>query len=244
MNYYISLIERKAKTIRRLLSSGDFRTLSVGFKRNMHIITEQVKAIPYYVFADLEDRRYGGKCTNRIVKLRHYDQGANDLQNTDYRCIEQLFKAVPLRLDDVFVDVGCGEARVLTYHDRHGFRGRLIGVELDHEVALRAARRAEHCGNAVIINKNIMDCPDVIRDGTAFFLANPFSGRVLKSFLELIEKNGKNGVRLYYFCDYGRRVIDCRDGWNILWRGMVSRPPWTGIHATIYEYNAAAMTDR
>lgn len=244
MNYYISLIERKAKTVRRLLSSGDLKTLNVGFKRNMHIIAEQVKAIPYYVFADLEDRRYGGKCTNRIVKLRHYNQGANDLQNTDYRCIEQLFKTVPLRPDDVFVDVGCGEARVITWHDRHGFRGRLIGVELDKEVASRAARRAEHCENALIINKSILDCSDVIRDGTAYFLFNPFNWEVLKSFLEMIEKNGKNGVRLYYLCDYGRHVIDNRKGWNILWRGTVSRPPWKDLPATIYEYNAATKTDR
>ena len=243
MNYYISLIMRKAKTVQRLLASGDLKTLNVGFKRNVHIIADQVKAIPYYVFADLEDRRYGSKCTNRIVKLRHNNQDANDLQNTDYRCIEQLFKAVPLRPDDVFVDVGCGEARVLTYHDRHGFRGRLIGVELDKEVASRAARRAAHCENAVIINKNILDCHDVIRDGTVFFLANPFSGRVLKSFLEMIENNGKNSARLYYLYDYGRRLIDDREGWNILWRGTVSRTPWKDLSATIYEYNTGINTD-
>lgn len=61
-------------------------------------------------------------------------------------------------------------SEVLTYYDRHGIHGRLIGVELDEEIASRAARRVAHCENAEIINKNILDCSDVIADGTAFFL--------------------------------------------------------------------------
>ena len=237
MNYFLSLITRKAKTAKRLLASGDLSTLNVGFRRNMHIIEDRIRAIPYYVFADLEDRRYGGRCTNRTIASKHYDQGAHDLQNSDYRCIEQLFQAVPLRPDDVFVDVGCGEGRVLTYHDRHGFHGRLIGVELDEEIAVRAARRVAHCENAEVINRNILDCSEVIRDGTAFFLFNSFNAYVLKSFLELLEKNGGNGIRLYYFCDYGRRLLDNRPGWLVLWRGKVTRPPWPDLPATIYEYN-------
>ena len=57
--------------------------------------------------------------------------------------------------------------------------------------------------------------------------------------IELIEKNGRNGVRLYYFCDYGRRLLDDRPGWHwhVLWRSKVTRPPWPDLPATIYEYN-------
>lgn len=107
MNYYSSLITRKVKTVKRLLALGDLKTLQVGFKRNIHIIANRIKAIPYFIFADLEDRRYGGKCTNRTVALKHYDLGAHAVQNSDYRCTEQLYDAFPLRLNDVFVDVGC-----------------------------------------------------------------------------------------------------------------------------------------
>ena len=59
------------------------------------------------IFADVEDRRYGGKCTKRTIALKHYDLGAHAVQNSDYRCTEQLYDAFPLRLNDVFVDVGC-----------------------------------------------------------------------------------------------------------------------------------------
>ena len=107
VNYYSSLITRKVKTVKRLLALGDLKTLQVGFKRNIHIIANRIKAIPYFIFADLEDRRYGGKCTNRTIALKHYDLGAHAVQNSDYRCTEQLFDAFPLRLNDVFVDVGC-----------------------------------------------------------------------------------------------------------------------------------------
>ena len=93
--------------MKRLLALGDLKTLQVGFKRNIHIIANRIKAIPYFIFADLEDRRYGGKCTNRTIASKHPDEGAHALQSSDYRCIEQLFEAVPLRPDDVFVDVGC-----------------------------------------------------------------------------------------------------------------------------------------
>ena len=95
------------KTVKRLLALGDLKTLQVGFKRNIHIIANRIKAIPYFIFADLEDRRYGGKCTNRTIALKHYDLGAHAVQNSDYRCTEQLYDAFPLRLNDVFVDVGC-----------------------------------------------------------------------------------------------------------------------------------------
>ena len=107
VNYYSSLITRKVKTVKRLLALGDLKTLQVGFKRNIHIIANRIKAIPYFIFADLEDRRYGGKCTNRTIALKHYDLGAHAVQNSDYRCTEQLYDAFPLRLNDVFVDVGC-----------------------------------------------------------------------------------------------------------------------------------------
>ena len=244
MNHYVTLTLRKTKTVLRLLSSGDLRDLNVGFKRNIHIIANRVRAVLYYIFAGFEDRRTGGKCTNRVVPSKYYDQGAYPLENSDYRCISQLFNAIPLRTDDVFVDVGCGEGRVITYHDRRGFHGRMIGVELDEEIAARATRRVEHCENVVIINKNILDCSDVIRDGTSFFLFNPFNGKVLKSFIEMVEKNCKDGVRLYYFCDYWRRIIDEREGWTVIWRGMLTNPPWKELPATIYEYNAGTTTDR
>lgn len=126
MNYHSSLITRKVKTVKRQLASGDLSTLNARFKRNVHIIGNRIKAIIYFIFADVEDRRYGGKCTNWTIASKHADEGAHALQNSDYRCIEQLFHAVPLRPDDVFVDVGCGEGRVLTYHDRQGFHGHLL----------------------------------------------------------------------------------------------------------------------
>lgn len=112
--------------MKRLLTLGDLSTLNAGFRRNVHIIANRIKAITYFIFADVEDRQYGGKYTNRTIASKHPDQGAHALQNSDYRCIEQLLEAVPLRPDDVFVDVGCGEGRVFTYHARHGFYGRLI----------------------------------------------------------------------------------------------------------------------
>ncbi len=62
--------------------------------------------------------------------------------------------------------------------------------------------------------------------------------RVLNSFLEILEKNGRNGVRIYYFCDYGRCLLDNRKDWHVLWRGKVTSPPWTDLPATIYEYTA------
>ena len=70
------------------------------------VTTEPSLCHTYFIFADLEDRRYGGKCTNRTIALKHYDLGAHAVQNSDYRCTEQLFDAFPLRRDDVFVDVG------------------------------------------------------------------------------------------------------------------------------------------
>ncbi|MBQ6551660.1 MAG: methyltransferase domain-containing protein [Lachnospiraceae bacterium] len=172
------------------------------------------------------------------------------MQNSDYRCLAQIFKAVPLRGDDVYVDVGCGEGRTLTYHASRHFCGKEYGVELDPAFAEIAARRTKRYGNVEIVCGNVLEQEKVVKEGTAFFLYNPFGREVLVQFLDMIEREHGSGVpenmpeagsddrcvRLYYFCYYFRSELDERENWHIIWRGMTVRRPFRDLPVTIYEY--------
>ena len=110
------------------------------FRRIWNVGTAYVPQRIYTFFAVRRDKRFGGVSVNTLIPSKHGEQGAYATQSSDYRCLNRVFRAVPLRPDDVFVDVGCGEGRVLTYLYEKGFRGRMIGVELDADAAATAMR--------------------------------------------------------------------------------------------------------
>lgn len=229
------------ETFRSLLKQ-EFLPITHTIFRNSKLVSDKIYARGYFFRANIEDIRTGGRCTNKIIPTRYKDAGANGMQNSDYRCLDQIFGAVPLRNDDVYVDVGCGEGRTLTYHFARGFRGPAYGVELDPIYAEVAAHRTRKCETVKIVNDNILEQNEIVASATAFFLFNSFNKDVLVQFLDMIERahatelDFKDGVRLYYFCDYLRSELEQRKGWIILWRGMTVRKPWKDLPATIYEF--------
>lgn len=171
----------------------------------------------------LRDRRYGGISAARVIPSKHADEGAYQTQSSDYRCLRRVFRDVPLREDDVFADVGCGEGRVLTWLHSKGFRGKAYGIELDEEAAKTARKRCARCKNVRIVCGNVLEQVELFRAASAVYLFNPFSRSVFQSFVSLLEATCEKPVRLYYLNDVYVRELDAGGRWTLLKRGVIRR---------------------
>ena len=190
----------------------------------------------YWLRAQWEDRKYGGVSINSTIPTRFADSGAKSTQSTNYIWLDKMFQSLPLKQDAVFVDVGCGEGRVLTYLYNKGFRGKMTGIELDPDVAETARHRTERCANITVLNVNVLEAGSVFEDATAVYLFNPFNEEVLTAFVALLERTCKHPVILYYSNDLYRRILDKRDNWHILRRNVLKVPGLPTRYYTIYRF--------
>ena len=125
------------------------------------------------------DLKYGGDCSGTTLS-RHSDLGANNVQSSYYAILSSIFSKIPITEADVLVDVGCGKGRVINYWLSLGCRNRMIGIELDEEVALEASSRLKPYPNVTIISGNALD--NIPHNGTIFYLFNPFGAHIWEQF--------------------------------------------------------------
>lgn len=199
--------------------------------------------IPYQLRARIEDWRLGHMTLSQRIPSRYAETGAYGTMSSDYRCMDEVFRVQPLKPDDVFVDVGCGEGRVLTYLYLRGFRGKMTGIELDPEVAKTAERRTATCANIRILCGNALQTQNVVREATALYLYNPFNEEVLRGFIGIVEAECRQPVILFYCWDIHRRFLDKRENWTILRRSTVRRPGGRDVFYTIYRYDPPAESN-
>lgn len=190
----------------------------------------------YEARALAEDMRIGGIGLGSVIPSRFPETGATQTQSTDYRLLDAMFEAVRLRDKDVLLDVGCGEGRVLSYLYLRGFRGHIIGIELDPEIAQISRGRLDGLENIEVITGNVFDRPDLIVRATALFAFNPFYGNTTLDFIELIERVKTEPVRFYYCGDYYHAFFDERQGWTRLASDEVHRVGAEPLSYSIYEY--------
>lgn len=216
---FLTLIKRKLKRIGRIILTN--------FRR-----------VKYNIRARVEDFRIGGVSLERTLPSKYAEQFANPTQSTDYRLLDEAFGTCPIKKDDVIVDIGCGEGRILSYLYLRGFKDtKMIGVELDPEVTEIAKKRTEKCNNIDVRCANALDCADIISDASVILMSNPFGEEIVKLFVDMLEKCCKHDVKIYYFYDYNsRHILDRREHWNIMRRGVIKRPEMLTCVYTVYKY--------
>lgn len=217
------------KKIHSILKSEGLKSLLMKF---FVCIAQKI----YKIYARIEDYRIGKVSVDKFKKSKYKDLGAYGTESTCYTWLKTIFKSFPLNKDDVFVDVGCGEGRVLTYLYLRKFRGKMIGIELDEEIAQIAAQRTKKCDNIHIHHGNVLEKGELFKDATAVYLFNPFNEQILISFIEMIEKNVDHDLILYYANDIYRRVLDKRDKWYIIRRDTFKSVVTPTKRYTIYVY--------
>jgi|HubBroStandDraft_6_1064221.scaffolds.fasta_scaffold1232608_1 hypothetical protein len=148
-----------------LLARAHTRIRSYGLKKTVrHLCT--------YVFPKvLLDLRYGGRYCFDQPELNK-GSGQHALIHTNLTDLVHVFSHACIFPDDVLVDVGCGDGRVLNYWLSLGLPNKLIGIEFNESVARRAARAYRKRKNVEVI---LGDAAEIAPScgGTLFYLFDP-----------------------------------------------------------------------
>jgi len=154
------------------------------------------------------DLRFAGTSLGpERIPSRYSDMGAYGHVPTDVSALGYIFRKHQIRPDDVLVDVGCGKGRVIAWWLSHGYGNRIIGIELDEELASFAKHIFSRYYNVTIIHGDIID--SLPEDGNVFYMFNPFDRETMLKFKNLLnagekkqnetKKPGKDVVAIYYY---------------------------------------------
>jgi hypothetical protein len=147
------------------------------------------------------DWRFGGSCGGR--KAPSFP-GANGTQSSEYMQLRILFKPerVPIKKADVLVDVGSGKGRVINFWLMCGHRNRMVGIEVDQEIAELARQRLKRYPNVCIVTGDVNE--NLPPDATKFYLWNSLQAELMRRFkARLLESYGHRGdvTLIYYNCE-------------------------------------------
>ncbi len=206
------------RAVARLKSKGIGNTS----KYALHVVKERA-------LASALDLRFGGKLCATNLDETVYKDGRHTMVHSDYHVLRDIFSQVPIGEDDVLVDVGCGEGRVINFWLSRGLKNQIIGLEIVEEVAKRTRERYRKYPNVSILRADAVANPPP--NGTIFFLYNPFG----EDKVPLFERAVRNfrATIVYYQNNY-MNAFD-RRYWTV-------KP----LHSSgkIYEYSAAIITKR
>jgi len=134
-----------------------------------------------------------------------------------YWHLKKIFKYLPAREDDVFVDLGCGYGRVLFYAATRGFK-HVEGYEIRKELSDQIKINIDKFETESFIEVELCDARKVnLYRVTVIYMFNPFGIDTLRQLMNRIMALN-NSIRIAYVYN---ESIDCRDYMDGL--------PWTGI---------------
>ena len=145
------------------------------------------------------DRKYGIETRGRRkIAAETLDRGEHrdgvDFESTPPPSWRKVLRALPIDdpRDFTFVDIGCGKGFVLALAAQHGF-GRVMGVELDPELARKAR------ANAQVLSRQTSRAVEVVEgDATKFelpiepsvvYLYNPFGPQTMRDVVLNVERS-------------------------------------------------------
>lgn len=156
----------------------------VGFSRRA------LRAAYWRPFTKYLELRYGCSEPPRINNRFEQSHGANDHFSFGYHFVSRVMELVDVRENDVLVDVGCSAGRVLNWWLYRYPANRLVGIELDPELADTTARRL---ANWRRVNVYAGDAVDLMPpEATIAYLANPFRGDVLERWQKAVAERCPN----------------------------------------------------
>jgi SAM-dependent methyltransferase len=128
------------------------------------------------------DLRSGGLLAGNVPNRA---EGASDIVNTDITALERIF-AGRIRDDDVLVDVGCGKGRVIAWWLRQAPSCRIVGLELDEQVADQTRQRLRGHPNVSIVAGDAVE--NLPPDGSLLYFYSPFGEPLVRAFSQRIKQ--------------------------------------------------------
>lgn len=147
--------------------------------------------------------------------------GAVETVSAPYGTLEVVFSTEAFTQDDILLDAGCGLGRPIAYLLDSGFPGKLVGAELNPEVAAQTQRWAQGRDNVSIICADVFDLD--IRQYTKFFMWYSMDADVLARFVAKIEREAVHPVRFYYVGNAGQAAFASSARWKLARAGWVYR---------------------
>jgi hypothetical protein len=177
---------------------------------NLQVVPYKARRMLRNAFLDL---RYGALLRG-VRKSPFAHLGINDTANTDYAALPLIFKDL-IRDSDVLVDIGCGRGRVFNWWLSRGLHNRMIGIEMDQDVAEITRRRLRRFDNVKIISGDAL--AQLPEEGTIFYLCNSFQRswvEALKDRLASLFASGDGRTLVYYNCRHVD-VFEQDPGWHV-----------------------------
>ncbi len=159
------------------------------------------------------DLRLGGYAGGRRPSRFHHLQ-STDVQSMGYRGIDDAMGGVDLSDQDVLTDIGCGRGRVLNYWLSRERPNRIVGVELDPDVAARTAHRLRRFPQVQIVTGDAVALTPA--DATVCFLFNPFGGSVVRRWHDaVLARSTRDRLTVVYVHPLHLDVFRASKRWDI-----------------------------
>ncbi len=150
---------------------------------------ESWRELPAKVFRKLKtmyiDTKYGYPLQELLHNTQNHDGAKPALASGDYDQIRMLDSLT--NSNDVLVDVGCGQGRMINYWLEKKMRNRIVGIENDEGIARTTKERLKKYKNVEIICGDATKC--VPLDATFIYLFNPFDFDTTQKFADYIWDN-------------------------------------------------------
>ena len=189
-----------------------------------------VKSIINNLYNALLDFYYCKRYLGGVIKP--YNKGAYAMESSDYAMLPKIFSSININAHDVIVDVGCGSGRVILWLLKKGYKNKIIGIELNPDIAKKTKRLFAKYSNVSIVEGDIID--NIPKYGTIYYLYNPFEPFILRRFKEEISKKFTDKETILYFHCPHVEVFEYDDNWQVNIKEI--NEPGTGI-----EYDKLAI---
>lgn len=211
-----------AQYLGRAVSRLRARGLGDVSRYSLHVIKERA-------CASAIDLAFGGKLCRTDLNESIYNSGRHTMVHTDYHVLRDIFARVPIAPGDVLVDVGCGEGRVINFWLSRRLKTPIIGIEAVEAVADDARKRYSKYPNVSIVSGDVL--ANLPRNGTLFYLYNPFGDEVVAAF--------ERAVR-----PLEPRIVFHQNNYMEPFRSDDWRIEPLDSKGTVYEFKAALITKR
>ncbi len=196
--------------------------------------------IYYWIYEQVMDRVIGGRVLNSMLENKEFCGGVKDnefhpVQSTSYRLLALAIKSIKVDENDVFVDVGCGYGRVISYMMLKKKKCRYIGIDINEKATSLAKRRFRRFDNVTIIRDNIVNY--IPPESTIFYLFNPFGIEVLNQFLDKLENTISTDITLYYLNPVHEKAFNSRKRWTLVNKKKITPKYHLPIEMNIYKYS-------
>ncbi len=211
---------RAHPTLRRLPKRLRRRLVLLRFRSRIWISRHKLGLAP--VCNVIVDQKYGG-WSGGSRQSSHATLGANLFGSVHYYELPRIFNArneLEITSSDVLVDVGCGKGRVINWWLSRGPGSRIIGLEIEEDLAQEAGERLRRYPNVTILAGNAIE--NLPADATLFWLFNPFtvgaSGRALMEELSrrLLELYGETStLKIVLYRPRHIEVFESSPSWDV-----------------------------